>query len=197
MHGPGLSTIRICRVFPPVWCEFRSRPEIHRGSFLIDTGELDVQQYNSLDTELAWVHGRLSIQSELMWTGLKEASGANSDLYGSLRVSELFSYRRTSALRPAFQHFRPSNSLREFLDGPHPARHKRRPGRLGSGRAMVIPRFFPTKRRTTSGCDNRIELVLESEYPNDVQLDPYFYASTVLSIPAATPKATCLACACK
>jgi len=63
--------------------EFRSRPEIDRGSYLIDTGELDVQQYNTLDTELAWVNGSLSIQSEMMWTGLNETDGANANLYGA------------------------------------------------------------------------------------------------------------------
>jgi phosphate-selective porin OprO/OprP len=70
--------------------EFRSRPEIDRGSFLIDTGELDVQQYNSLDAELAWVHGRLSIQSELTWTGIKESSGASADLYGAYAYVSYF-----------------------------------------------------------------------------------------------------------
>jgi len=63
--------------------EFRSRPEINRGSFLIDTGELDLQQYNTLDAEFAWVHGSLSIQSELTWSSLKEASGSNAELYGT------------------------------------------------------------------------------------------------------------------
>jgi phosphate-selective porin OprO/OprP len=63
--------------------EFHSRPEIDRGSFLVDTGEMDLQQYNTLDAEFAWVHGRLSIQSELTWTGLKKSSGSNADLYGA------------------------------------------------------------------------------------------------------------------
>ncbi|HEY4759927.1 MAG TPA: porin [Thermoguttaceae bacterium] len=70
---PGVSS-RLVRL--------RSRPEIHRGSFLIDTDDLDVPQYNTFDAELAWVHGSLSIQSELTWTGLEQAIGSNSDLYG-------------------------------------------------------------------------------------------------------------------
>jgi len=64
---------------------FRSRPEIHRSDALIDTRryvevennvfervDLDAQQYHILGAELAWVHGPLSVQSEVMWTGIDD-----------------------------------------------------------------------------------------------------------------------------
>jgi phosphate-selective porin OprO and OprP len=68
-------------VYRPV--EFAARPEIHRGDPLVDTGEINCQQYHVLDAELAWVRGRFSAQSELVWTRLDASEGGARDLRGA------------------------------------------------------------------------------------------------------------------
>ncbi|HUT13350.1 MAG TPA: porin [Thermoguttaceae bacterium] len=80
---------------------FRSRPEIHRGDRLIDTRvddddaidgneDLDAEQYQMLDAELAWVHGPLSIQSELFWTGVDDVTRGRVNLYGAYAYASYF-----------------------------------------------------------------------------------------------------------
>ena len=70
--------------------DFGARPEIHRGSSLISTGDIDTQQYHITNAEFAWVHGPLSIQSELMWTSLDEAGDGTTDLYGAYVFASYF-----------------------------------------------------------------------------------------------------------
>lgn len=71
---PGTSLRRV---------RFRARPEIHQGDPLVDTEVLNVNQMQSLDAEMALVSGPLSLQSELVWTGIDEASGQHRSLYGA------------------------------------------------------------------------------------------------------------------
>jgi len=85
------------------YVRFRSRPEIHRGDRLIDSrvnirgnievddiDDLDAQQYHMLDTELAWVHGPLSVQSELVWAGIDEVTLGRVNLYGAYVFASYF-----------------------------------------------------------------------------------------------------------
>ncbi len=62
---------------------FRSRPEIHRGDFLIDTGDLDAEDYHVLGGELAWVHGPLSVQSEAICASVNRTNGDETRLFGA------------------------------------------------------------------------------------------------------------------
>lgn len=68
-------------LFRPI--RFNARPEIHRGDHLIDTGNIDAQQYQVLNPEFALVRGPVSLQSELAWAKIDEAGGATTDIYGA------------------------------------------------------------------------------------------------------------------
>lgn len=70
--------------------EFSARPEIHGSDALIETGEINTQEYQTLDGEFAWVRGPLSLQSELLWTGLDELHGGNTDLYSTYVFASYF-----------------------------------------------------------------------------------------------------------
>ncbi|MBN2024903.1 MAG: hypothetical protein JW809_19150 [Pirellulales bacterium] len=88
--------------FRPV--EFDAPPEIHRGDSLIDTADINTQQYHLLNAELAWVHGPLSLQGELVWASLDRVGGGATDLYGAYAFASYFltgehrTYDRTMAV---------------------------------------------------------------------------------------------------
>jgi phosphate-selective porin OprO and OprP len=67
--------------FRPV--RFSARPETHRGDHLIDTGDIDTDQYHVLNPEFALVRGPLSLQSELTWARVDEVDGDTADIYGA------------------------------------------------------------------------------------------------------------------
>jgi len=84
---------------------FRSRPEIHRGSRLIDTRLVDGPDfdsgitstddiatglYHTFGAELAWVHGPLSIQSEWIWTSINDVGSGTTDLFGAYVYASYF-----------------------------------------------------------------------------------------------------------
>jgi phosphate-selective porin OprO/OprP len=62
---------------------FRTRPQIHEGPFLIDSGILDATSYTSANIELATVLGPLSIQSELFLTNVNMAQQDPVNLTGA------------------------------------------------------------------------------------------------------------------
>ncbi len=67
-----------------------ARPEIHRGRSLVSTGDINTKQYHILNGEFAWIHGPLSVQSELIWTSLDELYGGTTDFYGSYFFASYF-----------------------------------------------------------------------------------------------------------
>ena len=103
--GLGYSYTRPRKQEDPLapWIDYRpvrfdARPEIHRGDPLIDTGDLNSRQYHVLDGELAWVHGPLSIQSELVWANLQRIGGRCHGSLRRLRLRELLPHRRAPRL---------------------------------------------------------------------------------------------------
>ncbi|MCP4190746.1 MAG: hypothetical protein GY768_08965 [Planctomycetaceae bacterium] len=69
---------------------FWARPEIGRGTPLIDTGLTNTKQYQTANVELAWVNGPITIQSEMTWTGWNQTSGEKSNLYGAYLYGSWF-----------------------------------------------------------------------------------------------------------
>ena len=69
---------------------FRSLPEIDRGTYVIDTGELQTDSYSVINSEAAWVHGPFSLQSELYYTDVSLASKTNAQLYGGYVYASYF-----------------------------------------------------------------------------------------------------------
>lgn len=69
---------------------FRSRPEIHEGPRLVDSGTVAADDYTTLCAEAAWVHGPLSIQSEFMWVNVNTLAGADQDYYGAYAYLSYF-----------------------------------------------------------------------------------------------------------
>jgi phosphate-selective porin OprO/OprP len=78
---PGTSTRAV---------RFNARPEIHRGDHLIDTDGIDAREYQVAGAEFALVQGPLSVQIELTWAGIDEASGNSADLYGAYALATWF-----------------------------------------------------------------------------------------------------------
>lgn len=63
--------------------QYRSRPESHLAPYLVDTGSIDAQNAFLLGTEVAWVKGPWSIQSELIGTFVDTRSGNSGNFYGA------------------------------------------------------------------------------------------------------------------
>jgi phosphate-selective porin OprO/OprP len=70
--------------------EFAARPEINRGDFVIDSDEINASQYYVVDTEIAWVHGPLSLQSEFVWVPINVLGGEDVDFYGAYAYVSYF-----------------------------------------------------------------------------------------------------------
>lgn len=68
---------------------FGSRPEIHEGPLLIDTGNLAANDYATLGAEFAIVWGSVSLQSEFIYTSVNTAAG-DVDLYGAYAFASYF-----------------------------------------------------------------------------------------------------------
>ncbi len=95
---------------------FAARPEVHESAVLVSNGILNgADDYTVLDAEFAWVHGPLSVQSELMWAHVDGASttdpgagpvavGSKFDYYGAYAYASYFftgenrNYNRTGGV---------------------------------------------------------------------------------------------------
>jgi phosphate-selective porin OprO and OprP len=62
---------------------FRSRPQIHEGPFLIDSGPLAAGEYTTANLELATVNGPFSVQSEAFLVNVNMNSGDSEWLSGA------------------------------------------------------------------------------------------------------------------
>jgi phosphate-selective porin OprO/OprP len=69
---------------------FTARPEIHRGDPLIDTGILAATELQQVGTEIAWVNGPLSLQSEFVGTHLHDATLGDVNLWGTYASASYF-----------------------------------------------------------------------------------------------------------
>lgn len=61
---------------------FRTRPQIHEGPNLVDTGNVPATDYTSTNVELAIVNGPISVQSELFYTSVDRIAAPHANLYG-------------------------------------------------------------------------------------------------------------------
>ncbi len=61
---------------------YRSRPESHLASFLVDTGEMDAQDATTQSLEAAWVKGPCTIQGEYFLSRVKATSGISHTFTG-------------------------------------------------------------------------------------------------------------------
>ena len=62
--------------------QLRSRPEAHLGPYIVDTGTIDVSEWQVLGGELAYLYGPFSIQSELFHANLNMIGSPNVELNG-------------------------------------------------------------------------------------------------------------------
>jgi phosphate-selective porin OprO/OprP len=62
---------------------FRSRPQIHEGPFLIDSGPLNAGEYTTANLELATVSGPFSVQSEAFLVNVNMNNGESEWLSGA------------------------------------------------------------------------------------------------------------------
>ncbi len=63
--------------------QFSSRPEIHQSDALIETGELDVDDYQLFNLELAWANGPLTLQGEATYIDLNMAGNDSAHVWGA------------------------------------------------------------------------------------------------------------------
>lgn len=61
---------------------YRTRPESHLAPYVLDTGELDAENAATLDFEAAYIRGPLSLQGELLVSGVRDALAGNPIFYG-------------------------------------------------------------------------------------------------------------------
>jgi phosphate-selective porin OprO/OprP len=85
---------------------FNTRAEINEGDQLIDTDTLDVDSYHTLNGELAWVRGPLSLQGELAWTNLDQVTVGGTELYGTYVQASYFLTGEHRPYDPNFAVFR-------------------------------------------------------------------------------------------
>ena len=69
---------------------FRTRPHIHEGPTIIDTGNLDATSYTTGNVELAAVWGPFSVQSELFLSSIDLESGDSASVYGAYVYGSYF-----------------------------------------------------------------------------------------------------------
>jgi len=61
---------------------YRSRPESHIAPYTVDTGEIDANGAFTFGAEVAWVHGPLCVQGELLHSWVNENNGPDLKLAG-------------------------------------------------------------------------------------------------------------------
>ena len=70
---------------------FRSRPEVHNGSRFVDTGDLALRDFQTLNAEAAIVYGPFSAQTELFYTQTNGIGATGDmDLYGGYVMASYF-----------------------------------------------------------------------------------------------------------
>ena len=69
---------------------FRTRPQIHEGPFLIDSGILAANTFTTGNIELATVMGPISVQSELFVSSVNMENGQTPTLYGGYVYGSYF-----------------------------------------------------------------------------------------------------------
>jgi len=69
---------------------FRTRPQIHEGPFLIDSGILAANTFTTGNLELATVMGPISVQSELFVSSVNQENGQTPTLYGAYVYGSYF-----------------------------------------------------------------------------------------------------------
>ncbi len=69
---------------------FRTRPQIHEGPFLIDSGILAANTFTTGNIELATVMGPISVQSELFVSSVNMEDGQTPTLYGAYVYGSYF-----------------------------------------------------------------------------------------------------------
>ena len=62
---------------------FRTRPQIHEGPFLLDSGNVAASSSTSANVEMAMVWGSASLQSELFLTNVNRTGDSPVNLYGA------------------------------------------------------------------------------------------------------------------
>ncbi len=62
--------------------QLRARPEAHLGPYIVDTGTLDVSDWQVFGAELAYLYGPFSVQSELYYANLNMIGAPNAELNG-------------------------------------------------------------------------------------------------------------------
>lgn len=61
---------------------FRTRPESHLASYVLDTGDIDASNAQTVDAEIAWVDGPFSFQSEYLVSFVEDDQGNTRTFYG-------------------------------------------------------------------------------------------------------------------
>ena len=69
---------------------YRSRPQIHEGPFLIDTGNMPATSTTSVNVEFATVWSNISVQSELYATSVNRIDADAAMLYGGYLYASYF-----------------------------------------------------------------------------------------------------------
>ncbi len=69
---------------------FSSGPEAHLGPDIVDTGDLNVPNYQLLGAEAAFVYGAFSVQTEYFGVTLNNAATADSNLHGCYAYCSYF-----------------------------------------------------------------------------------------------------------
>ena len=104
---------------------FRARPEAHLGPYVVDTGVLHVPDYQLLNTELAFVYGPFSAQSEYFHAILNEEAGGQLDFNGCYFLASYFltgEHRPYSRETGAFTRVKPREDFFRVRDCTHRVR---------------------------------------------------------------------------
>ena len=156
---------------------FLAHPEVYEGLRFLDSGEIAAEVFYFVNAEAALVYGPLSLLSEFFYTRTNGAGPATDlDFYGayaylsSFMTGENRSYNRGGGY---FVRVRPFTNfwVVDTIDGRNVG--------WGAWEAAARCSFIDLTDGTdpNSGQQNnfyaRPELVLQSLYANDVQLDPH------------------------
>ncbi len=97
--------------------QFRTRPEIHQGPYLIDTGPMNSQSYTTANIEGALVWANFSIQTEAYITGVGQQGQSNAIFHGAYAYVSYFltgenrNYERFGQHGAQFTRLIPNNNV--------------------------------------------------------------------------------------
>lgn len=100
---------------------FRTRPHIHRGPFMIDSGVIESDSYTISNLELALVWGNVSLQSEAFLANVNRLDGGNNHFGGVYVYGSWFltgENRRFSRFGSHGAQFAPSRPFTNFFITP-------------------------------------------------------------------------------